>query len=269
MTEASDSSRTVHEDLDTAYVNLGALLRYLRQRDFKGRVHVEMDEYDADILLRGREEPHVIERNHASGREEEGEAALHRLLVRAREPGGLVSVYEDEEGAAGARTSVRDELNRRAGITPSSPAAAATGADAHVLSAEEAEQHDLLQVCGELIAAVERAAEVAGGDFASAFHHARISLADDYPFLDPVQRRFDYAEGVARLRGATSVGLFVSGVSEALRRIVERIATEEERLGVRRDVARELSTLMRRRQTALARFKFTPHLERIAGMRLR
>ena len=265
MPEASDKTRPVHRDLDTAYVNVGALLRYLRQRDFAGRVHVELDEYDADIFLRGRDEPRVVERNHSTGREETGDAALHRLLVRAREPGGLVSVYEEESDEA---TTVLDEMMKRAGIPNVAATQGAAKSPASAVSEEESEQHDLLLVCGELIAAVERAAEVAGGDFPTAFHHARISLADDYPFLDPVQRRFEYAEGVAHLRGKASTGLFVSGISEALRRVVERVASEGEKIGVRRDVAREFSTLMRRRQTALTRFKFTPHLERIAGMRL-
>ena len=36
--------RAVHQNLDTAYVNLAALVRHLQQRDFTGRVHVELDE---------------------------------------------------------------------------------------------------------------------------------------------------------------------------------------------------------------------------------
>src|SRR5215210_8549590 len=86
--------RVLYENLDTAFVNLAALLRYLQQRDFTGRVHVELDEYDGDIYLTARSKLEARERDHATGRAEEGEAALQRLLVRAREEGGLVSVYE-------------------------------------------------------------------------------------------------------------------------------------------------------------------------------
>ncbi|MDQ3907747.1 MAG: hypothetical protein M3268_05320, partial [Acidobacteriota bacterium] len=73
-------SRVVHQNLDTAYVNLAALLRHLQQRDFTGRVHVELDEYDADIYLAARGRPRVRERDHVTGRESDGEAALQRVL---------------------------------------------------------------------------------------------------------------------------------------------------------------------------------------------
>ncbi|HEY0078288.1 MAG TPA: hypothetical protein VGB73_06550 [Pyrinomonadaceae bacterium] len=261
MSGEPKKSHPVHEDMDTAYVNLGALLRYLRQRDFTGRVHVELDEYEADIHLHAKDEPRVRELNHATGQTDESLAALHRLLVRAQEPGGLVSVYEGEaeEGRPESRQSAIAAETERLAVEQRALVRT---------SEDEAERLELLQLSGELIAAIERAATIAGGDFASAFHHARIQLADDYPFLDPAQRRFEYAGGNVRLQGKASTGLYVSGIGEALRRVVERIATEGERIGVRRDVARELSTLKRRRQTALAHFKLAPHLERIAGMRL-
>lgn len=279
MPEYREKTRPVHENLDTAYVNLGALVRYLRGREFLGRVHVELDEYDADVFLRGKAEPEVVERDHATGRAEEGEAALHRLLVRAREAGGLVSVYEWEAGARESSSSSRDSdvrmkseavaeaASRSNAMQAGTTTTTTTGATGGATDAET-ERRELLHVSGELLAAVERAASVAGGDFASAFHRARIQLADDFPFLDPMHRRFNYREGTVELQGKTSAGLYVSGVCEALRRTVEHMATERENIGVRRDVARELSTLARRRQTALAHFKFTPHLERIAGMRL-
>lgn len=264
MSERQDKSSPVHENLDTAYVNVGALLRYLRQRDFTGRVHVELDEYEVDVFLRAKDEPRVRETNHASGQVDESSAALQRLLVRAQEAGGLVSVYEGEAEGSGATPR---ELKQSALAAEAAHLAAEQQASMRV-SEDEAERQELLHLSAELIAAVERAAGVAGGDFASAFHQSRIALADDYPFLDPVQRRFEYRDGEVRLQGKATTGLYVSGLSEALRRAVERIATEGEKIGVRRDVARELSTLRRRRLSALERFKFTPQLERIAGMRL-
>lgn len=272
MPEEKERLRPVHENLDTTYLNLGALLRYLRQREFRGRVHVELDEYAAEVFLRGRDEPRTVEKDYAKGREEEGEAALHRLLVRAREPGGLVSVYEEAEAEteAGEGAAVQEGLETDVRLKSEVVAEAASRSAAlrGGASEEEAERRELLQLSGELIAAIERACAVAGGDFAAAFHQARIKLADDYPFLDPMQRRFSYAAGNVALQGRVSAGLYVSGICEALRRSVEHIATDREKIGVRRDVARELSTLARRRQTALTRFKFTPQLERIAGMRL-
>src|SRR5918998_6606608 len=109
----SDKARALHENLDTAYVNLAALLRYLQQRDFTGRVHVELDEYDGDIYLAARAPINARERDHATGREDVGQSALQRILVRASEPGGRISVYEGAEASKGegsrAATTATDE----------------------------------------------------------------------------------------------------------------------------------------------------------------
>ena len=72
MPEAANR-RPVHENLDTAYVNLGALLRYLQAREFTGRVHVELEEYDADVFLHAGEGPRIRETDHTTGRGGEGE----------------------------------------------------------------------------------------------------------------------------------------------------------------------------------------------------
>jgi hypothetical protein len=257
MPEHEDKLAIVHEHLDTAYVNLAALVRYLEGREFTGLVHVELDEYDGDIFLHAGRETRARERNHATGATAEGAAAWQRLCVRAGEPGGLVSVYEGDP----------DELEKR---EPAGEAAYEADTTPGAV-AEESERRELLRLSGELVAAVERAVLVAGGDFEAALHAARVGLTEDFPFLDPLARRFEYDDdGTVRMHGAwPTTGLYVSGINEALRRVVERVATVEQKIGVRKDAVRELSTLLRRRQTALARCKFTrQQFERIAGMKL-
>jgi hypothetical protein len=257
MQERSAKSRPVHENLDTTYVNLAALVRYLQQRQFNGRIHVELDEYDADVFLSANEQPRVRETDHATARTGEGEAALQRLLVRAREPGGLVSVYEGE-----SEVTMSDEA----------PAAAVNAAqpktDKRDASPAETEWHDLVRLGGELIATVERAALSAGADFASLFRQARLELADDYSFLDPATGRFEYSNGVAELHAHVSANAYVSGVCESLRRVVNKISAGPRAASVRERVALELAVLARRRQSHLAKFKFTPQLDRIAGTRV-
>lgn len=258
MPERTAKLAAVYENLDTAYVNLAALVRYLEERGFTGLVHAELDEYDGAIFLLSGAETRARERNHATGKVSEGAAALQRLLVRAGEPGGLISVYEGETEEA-----ERGVFAHRSDGAEGAADATAAGSE------EEIERRELLQLSGELLAAVERAVLVAGGDFAAALHAARVSLTEDFPFLDPLTRRFEYDAGTVRLDAAPSTGLYVSGINEALRRVVERVATVEQKIGVRRDVVRELSTILRRRQTALAHFKFTrQQFERIAGMKL-
>ena len=258
MQEERDAkSRPVHENLDTAYVNLAALLRYLRQREFTGRVHVELDEYDADVFLNASEQPRARETDHATGRQSEGDEALQRLLVRSQQPGGLVSVYENN----GEETSVEDES-----AIQTSPAQAL--ADNAGASEEERDWFELLRLSGELIGTIERAALSAGADFKSIFRAVRLTMADDYSFLDPAAGRFEYSNGTVQLRGQPNVSAYVSSVSESMRRVVDRMATGPRRASLRERVALELAVLARRRQSQLAKFKFTPQLDRIAGTRV-
>ena len=256
----SDKARALHENLDTAYVNLAALLRYLQQRDFNGRIHIELDEYDGDIYLTAREAMRVCERDHVTGREAEGQSALQRILVRASEPGGRVSVYE---GAVVAAAADAEAKSRPAGTAEAGDGATTTRTQ------EEIDRRNVLQLSGEVIAAVERGVAAGSNEnFAAHFQAARREIADDYPFLVSLGSCVEYADGEARLRRGTDVEKFVAGTSEALRRVVEHVAATGERARVvRREVARELAALAERRPRALARFGFTPQLERIAGLR--
>lgn len=247
-------SVAVHENLDTSYVNLGALLRYLQGREFVGRVHVELDEYDADIFLNAGEVPRVRETDHSSGREGEGAEALRRLLVRASMPGGLVSVYEGV-----------DELNRDGAALPDTNAPDETGRN---LTPEEQEWRELLRLSGELIGAVERAASNTGADFNGALRASRLELADDYHFLDPSTGRFQYANSNVRLQAQPGLNEYVLSLAECLRRTVDKLAKGERGGRVRERVALELAVLARRRQSRLVQFKLAHQLDRIAGAKV-
>jgi hypothetical protein len=244
-----EQPRVVYENLDTAFVSLPALLRYLQQRGFRGRVHVELDEYDGDIYLAARNQLAAHERDHATGRAEEGEAALQRLLVRARDEGGLVSVYEHPNAES------FDELR--------------PDAQASATAQDDLDRRTVLQLSGDLIAAVERAIAASSPEsFAAHFRAVRAELSDDYPFLAALSACVEYVDGEARLSRPTDINQFVEGVCLALGRVVARVAAlDAEGRGVRREVARELAALEARRPKALARFRFAPQLERIAGLR--
>jgi len=87
----------LHENLDTSFVNLSALLRYLCGRQFVGKVRVELSGYEADITLTAENQLKVLEHDRVAGRISEGEEALQRLLIRAREPGGKIHIYQTVE----------------------------------------------------------------------------------------------------------------------------------------------------------------------------
>lgn len=255
------SSQALHENLDTAYVNLAALLRYLQQREFNGRVHVQLVEYEADVYLSAQDAPRVRELDHASGREAKGEEALQRLLVRAIEAGGLVSIYAGQEEAASETVAPIAWPNLNIDFVGEEGAAE--------LAPEQQEWRDLLRVSGELIAAVERATLSAGADFEALFRAARLELSDDYAFLDPLAGRFEYTTGgLVRLYAWPSPEAYVASIAECLRRVVSKVATGERSGRLRERVALELAVLARRRQSQLTRFKLSQQFDRIAGTRV-
>ena len=57
------------ETLDTTYVSLAALIRHLREREFRGRLHVVLEGYEDDVFLYGSESLSLWERELSSGRE--------------------------------------------------------------------------------------------------------------------------------------------------------------------------------------------------------
>ncbi|MGI9055324.1 MAG: hypothetical protein ACR2F2_05920, partial [Pyrinomonadaceae bacterium] len=86
--------RPVHQNLDTSFVNLSALIKYLRRRRFAGIVRVRLNNYEAEIHITDENQMNVREQDHLSGRIAVGEEALQRILIRSREPGGIVNVFQ-------------------------------------------------------------------------------------------------------------------------------------------------------------------------------
>lgn len=291
------NSRILYENLDTSFVNLWALLRYLIQRGIVGRVHVQLEDYTADVFLTGSSTPMVHEIDHATGRESLEEAALHRLVVRAREPGGAITVYEGADEALAGGVSTTPMALKSEAAQPSAPAYAPTAptapitpinlpaeppapvlesAGSRILAAfarESAQKGggdwaDLVEISGQLIAAVERAATDVGADFASIFKTVQLELADDYTFLDPSMNRFDYANSSVRITAKPGAGPYVAAISESLRRVVDKIANGERAGRIRERVALDLAMLARKRREALTRFNLDMQLDRIAGTRV-
>jgi hypothetical protein len=88
------NTRPVHENLDTSFVNLAALLRFLQKRQFVGELRLELNGYQAFITISAEGLLDVRESDHIADRTARGEEALQRILIRAREPGGIIHVYQ-------------------------------------------------------------------------------------------------------------------------------------------------------------------------------
>ena len=294
----------MYQNLDTSFVNLWGLLRKLTQDGFIGRVRVELKDYTADVFMTGSSTPLVHEIDRATGTDTLEKAALHRLVLRARESPGRVSVFEGADQAV-AESNHSGSASEGSDWTPSlgsekalastfqippplmneptiaesqlAPPIAASSDDAEaskalsVVSGEPTDQNEVIamtKVSGELIGAVERAVYGAGVDFADLLRSARVELADDYPFLDPTSNEFQYANAVVTLKDEPSPSAYVAGLSELLRRIVNKVAEGDRARRMRERVAVELAIVARKQGDALERSGFHDHLDRIAGTKV-
>ena len=245
------------DKLNTSYVNLAALLKYLRDQDFSGSIHVALDQYEAEIFLRGSDPAAAFEIDRASGVPVQSEGAMERALVHAREPGGTITVYAGKTQPGSTDGQAAEFAVRR--LADQIPIASA-------LPTEQVDWDGLFRVSGDVIAAVERAVASVGADFATNFRTACIAAGDDYPFMDPTASSFDYANGTVRLDEPPGAGAYVTGLSECLHRIVNKLAIDQEGKRFRERVAVELAVAARMRPNGLGDFKV--QLDRIAGTRV-
>ncbi len=118
-------NRPIHENLDTSFVNLSALVKYLRRRQFAGHVRIELSGYEADIYLTAENQLKAREYDHIAGRIAEGEEALQRILIRSREPGGIINVYQTvaEKETVAETPSEKTEIvvEKTAPVAPNKP----------------------------------------------------------------------------------------------------------------------------------------------------
>ena len=104
----------IHENLDTSFVNLSALIKYLRRRQFVGSVNIRLNGYKASVRLKKDNKLEVNEHDQISGKVSVGEEALQRLLARSKEPGGTINVYQllNETEETNNKTSVIESQSK-------------------------------------------------------------------------------------------------------------------------------------------------------------
>lgn len=241
--------------LNTSYVNLASLIRHLRERKFKGSIHVALEQYEARVFLNGDSSAIVAEIDIETQTVSEDAGAIERLLVHARVPGGTITVYEDEAS---------DVHSRPVSITPTPGVFRPEDAPNQIPAEVEVNWAELLRASAELIKAIERAMEGTDLDFVSYLRSVRVELGDDYGFLDPTAHSFEYNRGKVTLSKRLPATAYVSGLSECLRRLVNKSAMGKGGKRFRERVAVELAVALR--QSGLD--AFAPLLDRIVGTRV-
>lgn len=292
-------NRPIHENLDTSFVNLSALVKYLRRRQFVGNVRVELSGYDADIDLTAENQINVREQDRITGRIGEGEEALQRILIRAREPGGIIHVYQkveeieqtiEENGAniqkpeneipnspiqsenaktiSSEKTSIAENQPKPGLKLPKFPFELTNKVENKArqsgISADE--WQTLIDLTSEIINTVDKALTEANLDFPSAFEKARLEISGDYPFLSPASDVFNYKNGKISMGEQISATLFVNSINETLRRIFEKLGNNPKFAETYRTATQNIIALVHRRKSLYDKFSITPQLEKIIGV---
>lgn len=293
-------NRSVHENLDTSFVNLSALIKYLRRKQFVGNIRVELGNYEADILLTADDKMRVREHDRAAGRVSEGEEALQRLLIRAREPDGVISVYqtiEETESPLAEEKSAEAEAQQPVVVIPAklphrngssktakieSPDLTNNSLDPNspklpfelnnnfearakqtIFSAQDWQM--LLNLTAELLNLIDKSLAEANLEFAPAFEKARLEISGDYPFLNPASNIFDYKNGKVIARQQINPKLFAASLNEALRRILDKLGKNPKFLNIYFITTQKIIELIEKRKPLYDKFSITPQLERTVG----
>lgn len=297
-------NRPLHENLDTSFVNLSALVRHLRRREFAGNIRVELSGYEADIALTAAGEMRVREYDRIAGRISEGEEAMQRLLIRAREPGGIINVYEEAEEFAppleelieiieklpvavvekqtvvsvAAQTPHQNGNSKTAqvksqavengsGQPPKFPFELSNKyeAKAKQQTLSAEDWQMLLNLTAELLNTIDASLGEANLEFAAAFEKARYEIAHDYPFLNPSSNAFDYKNGKIIVRRQINAKLFAASINEALRRILDKLGRNPKFLNIYFITTQKIAGLIEKRKPLYDKFFITPQLEKTIG----
>ena len=298
-------SYPIHENLDTSFINLSALIKYLRRKQFAGSVSVELGDYAAEIRFDETGDLTARENDRVSGRVSEGEEAFERILIRARQPGGIINVYRHlaENSSVFGENGITAEEN----IIPSAlqPTVSAqrvgeksfrqpvdiiadsavqipamsnsasplpfqlsnnveTRARAGVLAPQEWQM--LLDLTGEFLGAIDRRLAEENLNFKTAFIKASAEIVNDYPFLHRGKGIIDYNQGKITMSEQISANIFVNGIMEVLRRIMEKLGANPNFSEIYRRTAQEILALIRQRQPLCDKFSLTAPLEKIIGV---
>lgn len=288
-------SRAIHQNLDTAFVNINALMRYLCHRGFVGQIHIEMSGYDADIFLLGDNQVEVVESDHLTGRIADGEEALQRLLIRAGEPGGIINVIQKdsfeldienrftlkpepqipmvqmrgETAIESAPMEIEVEgveetlnLDSQPSVFTQLVRETPTSETLNNQSLSEEEWVSLLKLTVELLASIDRTLGFSGLEFQAAFAKASAELAEDYDFL----RSIEYSNGRLTVSSRPAPAIFIGGLMEVLRKVMGRLGSNPQFTGVHRDASEKLVDLVHRNKDEYDRYQVTAPLYRVLGV---
>jgi len=267
--------KPIHQNLNTSFVNVAALVRYLRSLQFVGSIRIELSSYDADIVFTSSGMILAREYDHIAGRISKDSDALRRILIRAREPHGRVHVYKAAEGYAGHDDGL--VFVDRAIVTNAREMAANTGGKMASTTRYERLMNDasgenalVLDALSELLRAIDEILAKGKLSFAAAFGIACDAIAPKYPFMNSDGRAaLRYKNGEIKLSSTADVETVVSAVFAALRPIFNRLRREKKYEGLSSVLVIRLQELSREKRKEYDRLSLMQHIEELLDDRER
>ena len=261
--------KPIHQNLNTSFVNVAALVRYLRSLQFVGSIRIELSSYDADIVFTSSGMILAREYDHIAGRISKDSDALKRILIRAREPHGRVHVYKAAEGYAGHDDGL--VFVDRAIVTKAREMAANTGGKMasttryeRLMNDADGENALVLDALSELLRAIDEILAKGKLSFAAAFGIACDAIAPKYPFMNSDGRAtLRYKNGEIKLRSTADVETVVSAVFAALRPIFNRLRREKKYEGLSSVLVIRLQEMSREKRKEYDRLSLMQHIEEL------
>ncbi len=277
----------IHENLNTSFVNLAALVRYLRSLQFIGTIHIELSSYEADIEFTGTNTMRACEHDHIAGRIAHGEHALQRILIRAKEPGGLIHVFQDtpvetqqkifvdKSIVAGANHMVSGVADTPAryfgngnngGSLTSVQEAPVLGQKSNAPLDDPENWSELLSLISELLRTVDESLSRSNIHFPDAFRNACGFVSNEHPFLDPDSDVFSYLDGFISVRQRLATDDLTAGIIMALGRIMSRLREDAYFGNVYHLTMHRLRVLANRRRQQFEKYSITNKMQREMGI---
>lgn len=281
------STYPIHKNLNTAFVDLSALVRHLRGLQFAGSVHIELSSYEAEIELEANGSITAREQDHIAGRISFGEDALRRIMIRSREPGGVINVYRSENGAHRKEVFIDDAITASARKTvvsnvvklPSKPridpdvVVGRPSTDEPIPmptvtfpSGDLESWTELLSLIAELMETIDGALAKGNIDFTEAFRNACGFASFDYSFLDPETDVFCYENGHLNVRQRIPAQELIAGVTAALARMMQRLREDPYFGSTYHLTAHRVRVLVNRRRLQFDRYGLSRELKKMIAI---
>jgi hypothetical protein len=257
----------IHQNLNTSFVNVGALVRYLKGLQFVGSVRIELASYEAEIIFTESNTIRAREYDHIAGRIAHGEHALQRILIRAKEPHGRINVYKATEGYTGRddgsvfvdkaiMTGAREMARSNGGTAVNTAIAREI-----VLSGRDSENALVLAALSELLRVIDESLAKGNLSFPAAFRVACDAVAGQYSFMMGANEAIVYKNGEIKLNVEAEVDLVSSAVFAALRPIFKRLRSEVKYSGLLETLSDRLLELSAERRIEFVNLGIMNHVE--------